>query len=194
MGEARQRPVASAVTRSLRRPRDLFAERACRLGCQPIDIEPNERPCEQRQVGEPPQLVTIRGHTGPHRVAAVVFRRPVVAPGDPDTRGQPPQVPLPAAWVGLVEIVEVDHQIPLGRCVEPEVAEVRVAAHHGCDSRCRQMRDVLGHHHRGSAQKSVRRVDHATDPDRDQPVDPPLVTDVDEFHRVGTARRRRPVG
>jgi hypothetical protein len=117
-----------------------------------------------------------------------------VAPGNPDTGGQPPQIPLPAARVSLVEVIEVDHQIPLGRGIEPEIAEVRVTAHHGCDSGCGQMRHVLSHHHGGSAEKSVRRVDHAPDPDRDQPVDPALVADVDEFHRVGTIGRRRPVG
>src|SRR5690349_9577644 len=101
------------MARPLRRPHYLFAEWTFRLGCQPVDIESHERPCEQRQIGEPPQLMAVGGDTGPDRTSAMVFRCSVVAPGDPDAGRQPPQVPLPAAGVRLVEVVEVDHEIPL---------------------------------------------------------------------------------
>ena len=75
-------------------------------------------------IGQPPQLLAVGGDTGQRRRAALLLGGSVLAPGDPDAGDQPTQVPLPATRVGLVEIVQVDHQVPLRRGVEPEVAEV----------------------------------------------------------------------
>src|SRR6476620_10072621 len=70
--------------------------------------------------------------------------------------------------MGLVEVVEIHHEFTLGRSVETEVPEVRVAADHWGDPGGRQPGDVCGHHDGGAAQDPVRRVDHPADPDRDE--------------------------
>src|SRR5712675_3294473 len=84
--------------------------------------------------------------------------------------------------------------IPLGRGVEPEVAQVGVTADDRGDTRGWQPCDVLGHHHGGAAQKAVRRGDHAPDPDWDQAVGPALVADHDLLDRVGSVGGWFPVG
>jgi hypothetical protein len=41
------------------------------------------------------------------------FGSPILAAGDPDAGYQAAQIPLPRAGVSLVEVVEVDDQVPL---------------------------------------------------------------------------------
>ena len=52
----------------------------------------------------------------------------VVARGDQHAHGQALDVPLPRARERLVEVVEVEHQPPLGRGEHAEVRQVRVPA------------------------------------------------------------------
>ena len=111
----------------------------------------------------------------------------------PDARDQPTQIPLPAAWVRLVEVVEVDHQIAFRRGVEAKIAEVRIATHHGCDPGRGQSRDVLRHDDRGATQEAVRRVDHSADSDRNEPIHTALVADVDQVDWIRSPWGRRPV-
>ena len=48
--------------------------------------------------------------------------------GDHEARGQPLQIPLPRARQRLVEVVGVEHQLPLTGRVGAEVGQVRIAA------------------------------------------------------------------
>ena len=50
----------------------------------------------------------------------------------------------------LVEVVDVEHQPPLGRREHPEVRQVRVAAALHLEARARRRREVGGHHQRGA--------------------------------------------
>jgi hypothetical protein len=95
--------------------------------------------------------------------------------------------------VGLVEVVQVDHEVTLGRGVEAEVAQVGVAADDRRDPGGRQVRHVLGHDDGGAAQEPVRRVDHPPDPHRDQPLHPADVALLDQVDRVGAVGRRAPL-
>ena len=66
-------------------------------------------------------------------IASTTARRsaggePAVAAGDLKARGQPLHIPLPRAGQGLVEVVDVEHQLPLGGGEHPEVRQVRVTA------------------------------------------------------------------
>ena len=71
----------------------------------------------------------------------------------------------------LVEVIEIDHELALGRGVEAEVAEVGVTADDRRDAGRGQLREVLGVHRRGAAEEGVRRGRHAPDPDGDEPLD-----------------------
>ena len=194
LGEPGQRPVAGAVAGSFRRTRISAAQRlrtSPRRGGRRRAARTNARTAAARRGVAPRRGRPPRTSAPPPRTAP---RRAVLPAGDPDARDQPAQVPLPAAGVGLVEVVEVEDQITLGRGVEPEVAQVRVAAHHRRDARGREFRHVLGHHDRGAAQEPVGRGGHAPDTDRDQPLDPALVAEVDQVDRIGPVRGWRPFG
>jgi hypothetical protein len=94
--------------------------------------------------------------------------------------------------VGLVEVVEVEDQVALGRGVEAEVAQVGVAADDRLDPGAGQMGEVLGHQRGRAAQEGVRRGQHAPDPHRHQPLQPALVGLLDQVQRVGPVRGRPP--
>ena len=165
-GEAGQRAVARAVAGALGGPlRSRAAGASAVSAAQAVDVQAVERPRQQRLVGQEPDLLAVGRHArrAPRRRTAS-SRVSFCPPGHPDARHQPAQVPLPAAGVGLVEVVEVDHEVALRRGVEAEVAQVGVAADHRGDAGGRQVRHVVGHHDGGAAQEPVRRRDHPARP------------------------------
>ena len=60
------------------------------------------------------QFIAIGADAGLHRVAALLLAHLVLPAGHVDTRDQPPHVPFPQAWMGFVEVVEVEHEFALG--------------------------------------------------------------------------------
>ena len=190
--ELRQRAVARAGAGALDGSVDLRGERAVRRALvDAVDVQPLERAGQQRLVGEAPDLVAVGRAARDRGRLARVLGSAVLPTRHPDARDEPAQVPLPRARVRLVEVVQVDDQVTLRGGVEPEVAQVRVAADHGRDAGRRQRRQVVGHDDGRPAQEPVRRRGHAPDPDRDQPVQAPLVALLDLRDRV--AVRRRPL-
>ena len=105
---------------------------------QPVRVEPLVGPGQQRRAGQRADLGPVPGHALQHGRLALRLAGAVLPARDPDARHQPAQVPLPAAGVRLVEVVQVDDQIPLRRGVEAEVPKVRVTADHRGDAGGRQ--------------------------------------------------------
>ena len=101
-------------------------------------------------------MVAVGAHAAGDRVGALLLGRPVLPTGDPHAGDEPAQVPLPRPGMGLVEVVEVEDEVALGRGVEAEVAQVRVAADDRQDAGGRQPGEVLGHDRRGAAQEGER--------------------------------------
>ena len=71
-----------------------------------------------------------------------------VATEDLEARGETLHVPLPRAGERLVEVVDVEHQLPLGRAEHAEVRQVRVAAELDVDPGPRSRGQVGGHDQR----------------------------------------------
>jgi hypothetical protein len=94
--------------------------------------------------------------------------------------------------MGLVEVVEVEHQVALGRGVEAEVAEVGVPADDWGDPGRGESREVVRHDPGVAAKEGVRRRHHPADTDGDERRDPILVRSDHLLHRIGAALGRRP--
>ncbi len=169
-GEARQRTIAGSGSRALCGAQDGAPQRffPSRL-VQPVDVEPLVGSRQQRLISKETHFLAIGGDARCHRVATLPFVGSIVSPGDPDAGRQTPQIPLPGAGMRLVEIVQVDNEIPFRRGVETEVAKMRITADHRTDAGRRQRCDILGHHAGGAPQEPVGRGHHAGHPDRDQP-------------------------
>ena len=100
--------------------------------------------------------------------ACVLGAEAVVARGDQHARRQPLDVPLPRPGQRLVEVVDVEHQPPLGRGEHAEVRQVRVPAALDGQPRSRRRREVAGHDQRRAAIERERRDEHAAVADRHQ--------------------------
>ena len=127
-----------------------------------------------------------------HDRAPLRRSEPAVPAGDLKARGQPLHIPLPRARQRLVEIVDVEHQLPLRGGENPEVRQVRVTADLDRQPGARRGGQVGGHDQRGTPVERERRHQHPAITDRNQlrnPAHPLLLQQPD---RVGTGDRRLP--
>ena len=127
------------------------------------------------QVAHPGALLHPRpvflGH-GKHDRAPLCGVEPAVAAGDLETRGQPLHVPLPRAGQGLIEVVDVEHCLPLGGGEHTEVRQVRVTADLGVQAGAWGGCQVGGHDQRGAPVEGERRHQHPAVADGNQFGDP----------------------
>ena len=72
--------------------------------------------------------LAVLAHDAEHDLLTLRLREVAVAAADLEARGEALHIPLERAGQRLVEVVEVEDEIPLGRRVAADVGEVRVAA------------------------------------------------------------------
>jgi hypothetical protein len=90
----------------------------------------------------------------------------VLARRDQKARRETLDVPLPRPLERLVEVVDVEHEAPLGRRKDAEVGEMRVATALDRQAGARGRGEVARHDERGSAKERERRGEHAPVADR----------------------------
>ena len=95
------------------------------------------------------------------RVAAVTAH-------DLETGGQAFDIPFPRTRQRLVEVVDVEDQLPLGRAEHAEVRQVSVAAELHPHAGSGGVGQVIGHDHRRAPIERERRHEHSPVADRDQ--------------------------
>jgi hypothetical protein len=88
--------------------------------------------------------------------------------------GRQAHVPFPRPGKGLVEVVDVEHELPLGRREHAEVRQVRVAAELNGDPRRRGWSEIGRHDQRRAPEKRERRGQHSPVSDRNELGDPVL--------------------
>ena len=185
------------------------------LGTGLGDVRPSLRPLllgghglqllEQRlnlDVGVPDIQVAHRGgllHPRPvllghrqHDRAPLRGSEPTVPASDLKTRRQPLHIPLPRAGQGLIEVVDVEHHLPLGRGEHPEVRQVRVTADLDRQTGAGRGGQVGGHDQRGSPVERERRHQHPAVTDRNQLRDPARRLLLEQHNRVGSVHGRLP--
>ena len=118
---------ALATTLS-RRLRILLADLGTQLRHQLLDLEAGVPDLEVAHPGELRHPRAVRGNGLEHDALLLRDREAAVARGDQHADREALDVPLPRARQRLVEVVDVEDEPSLGRRVEAEVREVRVAA------------------------------------------------------------------
>jgi hypothetical protein len=131
------------------------------------------------------------GH-GKNDRASLSGGEPAVAASDLQTRGQPLHVPLPWAGQSLVEVVDVEHHLPLGGGEHPEVRQVRVTADLDVQAGAGGGGQVRGHDQRGAPVKRERRYQHPAVTDRNQLGDAGYGLLLGQPDRVGSVGGRLP--
>jgi hypothetical protein len=97
-------------------------------------------------------------------------------------------VPLERSGQRLVEVVDAEHQPPVGRGEPTEVGEVGVTAELDVEASAVSGREVGGHDVRGTAEERERRRQHPAIPDGDEVRHPRrclLLEQVDRVAPVG---------
>ena len=124
------------------------------------DIEPRIPGLQIAQRGEVPHRLAVGAHGGLHRSAPRHRRQAELAAGDRDARREPLDIPLPRTACGLVEIVDVEHQLAVGRSETAEVRQVRITAQLDRRARPRRLGEVGGHQSGSAAEEGERRRQH----------------------------------
>ena len=114
----------------------------------------------------------------------------VAARRDLDAGGEPLDVPLPRTRQGLVEVVDVEHELALGRREQPEVRQVGVTTRLDPEPGGRRARQVGGHDQGCSAIEREGRGEHPSVADRHELLNPGLALLLEQRDRVGPRRWR----
>ena len=121
---------------------------------------------------------------------SVVGREPALSPEHLDACRQPLQIPFPWAGKCLVEVVDVEQHLALGRSEDPEVRQVRIAAELHVDPGSGCLREVGRHDQCGAAVERERRDEHPSVADRDELRHPAARLLLEQQDRVRTGRLR----
>ena len=116
------------------------------------------------------------------------------AGGHLEASGQALQVPLERPGKGLVEVVDVEEELPLGGGEPAEVRQVGVAAQLHDDARVRSSGEVGGHRQGGATVVGEGRGGHAGVADRYQFGHPGLGLLSQELERFERPLARMPLG
>ena len=119
-----------------------------------------------------------------------VHREAAVSRSDQHADGEALDIPLPRAGERLVEVVDVEDEPPLGRGVEPEVREMRVAAALHLEAGARGGGQVGRHDQRRATVERERRGEHPAVADRHELGNARLCLALQQLDRVEPVRRR----
>jgi hypothetical protein len=108
----------------------------------------------------------VAANNGPRGLLAQDLVGPEETLSHDGTGGKPLEIPLPRTGQGLVEIVDAEHEVTLGRREDAEVRHVYVAAHLDRDAGGARTSEVARHHRGASPQKRKGRFEHSRVPNR----------------------------
>jgi len=141
---------------------------------------------EVRHRGEAANRLPVHPDGRAHRLSPRLAADAVLAGGDRDARGEPLDVPFERAGKGLVEVVDVEHELPLRRGEAAKVREVRVAAELDVNRRTGRACEVRRHHVRRAAVEGERGRDHPSVADRDELRKPRRGLLLEQRERIGS--------
>ena len=159
-----------------------------RASVMAVLVRPHVEALEGVHRDQPSERLPVAGGTGQRRLANGLGAQPQLRATQDDARDQPLDVPLPGAGRGLVEVVHVEHQAPLGRRVQAEVAQVRVTADDHVDAGDRLSGEVVGHQPGRATIEREGTHRHPLAPQRHQVLEPTVVLRLDQRHRIAVDR------
>ncbi len=114
--------------------------------------------------------------------------KPRIATGHGEARRQSLHVPLERARMGLVEVVQAEHDVPIRTAEEPEVRQVRITAQLGVETGPRTVGEIRRHQVRRTTEEREGRDEHPAVADRHEVGHAGLRLLLEELDRI------RPVG
>ncbi len=160
------------------------------IGQDAIDVEPRVPDFEVAHRGEVTHRLAVGARCAEDHGPDVLRREAAVAPGN--GRRQSLDVPLPRPKKGLVEVVQVPHEPPVGRGEDAEVREVGIAAQLNSEPRGGRVRQIHRHDRGAAAIEREGGGEHAPVADRHELGDPAPRLILEDVYRIATLRRRLP--
>ena len=170
LGEARHRLQVILAAGSVGGALDEATPiRVCHTLDRGIDFELRVPRLERGHGGElrHRRAVALGGQTGDF--ALLLRFEAAVARCHHHARNETLDIPAERSGQRLVEVVEVEHQRPLRRAVQPEVEEVRITAHLDGEVAVHGLRQVVRHQPCRAAVERECAAQHAAVPDRHEP-------------------------
>jgi hypothetical protein len=159
-----------------------------------VDVEPLVPEVDCPHLRERAHRLAVGAGRRAGRLRALGCAQAAVAAGDGDARDQALEVPLPRARQRLVEVVEIEHERPVGRGEPSEVRQVRVAAQLRPDAGRGGGGKVGGHDRRRTAVEREGGLEHPPVADRQQLLDPRRPLRHERVDGIGAVRGGRPFG
>ncbi|MNZ28203.1 hypothetical protein D3C78_454290 [compost metagenome] len=167
------------------------------VGClldEGVDVQARVPDLQRTHLRVVAQVFPVGAHAFHRGIAGLSSGQAIVTPGDHEAGGQALDVPLPGRGEGLVEVVDVEHQVALGGGEETEVEQVAVAAGLHADAGAGHGRQVVGHQAGRAAQEGEGAAQHAPVADRHQLLQAVLVGLLEDGDGVAALGRRLPGG
>ena len=134
----------------------------------------------------------VGAHRGERRVAPLRLAEAVVARRDREARRHPLHVVLERTRQRLVEIVQIEQKLPLGRSEHTEIRQMRVATQLNRQARPRRVLEICGHDLRRAPVEGERRDHHPPVSHRHQIGLTSRVLLLEQADRVRTVSSRFP--
>ena len=163
-------------------------------GPEVLDVHLGVPDIQVGQPGELPHFLPVARGRGERDLPAVLIAEPVLPRGYLQAGRQPLHVPLPGRGQRLVEVVDVEDQLALGRAEEAEVGQVRVPARLHDHPGRRGGGQVAGHGQGRAPVVGERGLHHPAVPHRDQVREPGGTLRLQQPDRVSPVGRRLPLG
>ncbi len=158
-----------------------------------VHIDPRVPDTEESHRGVVCHLRAIAVDAETRRGVGVAVGEALVAGGNGEAGRQALDVPLERGRERLVEVIDVEDQVAVGRGKHAEVQQVRVTAGLHPDVGRGGMGEIPCHRRRRAAEVGERRGDHAPVPDRHKIRYPGLGLLLENGDRVRPVRRRLPL-
>ena len=158
-----------------------------------VRVEAGVPDVEVAHRGEPLHRLAVGRDRGGDDARSDRLVEPPAAGRDLEARGQALDVPLERPGMGLVEVVDVEHEVALGRGEPAEVDQVGVAAELHRQAAVRVGRQVGGQHVGRAPVERERRRRHAAVTDRDEVGHAGALLLLEQLDRVRAVRCGSPV-
>src|ERR1700733_14010491 len=158
-----------------------------------VDINPGVPDLQEAHRGIARHLGAVAADSCTGCTARVAVIELLVARSNDETGRQPLNIPLERSRERLIEVIDVEDQLPVGRREHAEIQQVRVTASLHPDICCRRVRQIPRHRRGRAAKVPKSRSGHAPIPDRHQlrPPGPGLL--LQNGNRVRPVSRRFPI-
>ena len=197
VGELAERPEAVLGPRLseilLHHLATLRARLAAELTQQILDVHPRVPQIERLHRPQRADRIAIRPRHCHVHPTPPVGAKPEVASGHSEARHEALQIPLKRPRQRLVEIVDVEHQPPVGRGERAKVRQVGVTAQLHAQPTVGRAREIRRHQVRGTPIKGKRRDQHPAVANRHELRHTRRGLFLQQLNRIAPIRRRRPL-